>query len=295
MYYNMKASRDKWAMMKKEAQRMAARLFSLAQPRMFGEEEQSFEARARRMDSCARQISWRGCDECNIRYITRASFCRDRLCPLCAWRRARRLAMKTLSAMRAVEGEGTLFFVTFTTPNVSWEALRDHLNELSRRWGRVVSGLGRRLHGHIRAIEISRGRDGMAHAHIHAVLHMGAWGLSSGELATLWGGNVDLRWIRSSVAVHDRLAAYMTKGTQQGVMFSDEELEAFARAIQGRRLWTAAGTLRLGDDADTSAALGAGAETMRLIPGEGARCPLCGGVLRRGLDCWNGIHYHERR
>lgn len=294
MYYNIEISRSKWVSMKKEAQRMAARLFSVSQPGLFEEGGQSIERRARRMYSCARQISWRGCDECNIRYITRANFCRDRLCPLCSWRRARRLALKTLSAMRATEGEGTLFFATFTSPNVPWDMLGHALDEMSRRWRRVVSGLGKRLHGHIRAVEISRGRDGMAHAHIHAVLHMGAWGLSSGELVTLWGGHVDLRWIRDAGAVHDRLALYMTKGTRQMTAFSDAELLWFGAALRGRRLWTAAGTLKFGDEVETSSALGAGAETMRPMPAQNARCPLCGGELRRGLDCWNGGRYYER-
>lgn len=268
MYYNTDRQRRNWQRAKIAAQRMSARLYSLGQPSLFGDGEQRLDARARRMSQCGNRVFFSCCPECNISAIIRASFCRDRLCPLCNWRRGVRLAQEIRTACERIKTP--LVFVTLTLPNVPWDRVGEGLDEAGRRWASTLRHLGRRVRGYLKVLEISRGRDGQAHIHIHAVLD--AFGVTQTGLAALWGGHVDVRRVADPGAV----GYYIAKGVQAGDL-SDDDLAAFLRGVHGRRLYSSGGTLHL-QHYETSSYLAGGVHSC---------CPHCGGVSVRVLYLWN--------
>ena len=64
-----------------------------------------------------------------------ANFCRDRLCPLCNWRRSLKVFGQVSKVMEAIEGEGYRYlFLTLTVRNVWGEELADAVQALYDGW-----------------------------------------------------------------------------------------------------------------------------------------------------------------
>ena len=62
-------------------------------------------------------------------------------------------------------------FLTLTVRNCPVEALRPVLKDMNTAWGRLVKRPEfRQVQGWIRTTEVTRGRDGSAHPHFHALL-----------------------------------------------------------------------------------------------------------------------------
>lgn len=271
-YYNTDSDRRNWQRAKIAARRMATRLYALAQPGLFGEGEQRLDNRARRMSECGNRILAAGCPECNIRHIIRASFCRDRLCPLCNWRRAIRFAAAVRQA--AAEIKTPLYLATFTlSANAPWPDLGTVIDDMGRRWQRLIRRIAGRVRGYVKVVEVSKGTDGLAHLHLHVLLD--GFGLTGAGLTALWGARVHVERVTDP----GRIGYYMGKGATD-LQLSDEDMISFMRAVHGRRLHSSSGTLRL-QNYETSAFLAGGG-------GDGGHtCPHCGGVLVRTLERWD--------
>lgn len=102
--------------------------------------------------------------------------CKNRLCPVCNKRRAKRMVVQLMKVLAKVQADhkGTqLIFLTLTVRNCTGDKLRDTLDELTRAWKKLIDrrSVKRAVKGWFRAIEITYNEDeDTYHPHIHAIL-----------------------------------------------------------------------------------------------------------------------------
>lgn len=112
--------------------------------------------------------------------LREASFCRVRVCPFCQWRRSLLYTAKMLEAMPSVVAQHPnirSIHLVLTVRNCAIEDLRKTVQDIGRGWQRLmqrkcVKGIVR---GYVKSCEVTRGADGSAHPHIHALLMVPEW------------------------------------------------------------------------------------------------------------------------
>ena len=110
--------------------------------------------------------------------LHRANFCKDRLCPLCAWRRSYKIFAQVSQIMEKIGSEYEFLFLTLTVPSVSGEMLSETISRLLRGWDTLThrKRVKTAVKGYFRALEITRNNDsksksyGLYHPHFHCVL-----------------------------------------------------------------------------------------------------------------------------
>lgn len=112
------------------------------------------------------------------RKLYRAFFCKNRLCPMCNWRRSVKFIMhmmKILAEMERRKIETRPIFLTLTLKNVKGEDIGKCISELSAAFGRLVKYKAVKDYclGGVRMIETTynKKRDDY-HPHIHCILFM---------------------------------------------------------------------------------------------------------------------------
>lgn len=309
--YYITADRERWTLKKKEARVMARRLHELADFMLRREGKLSdnkdkaerFRKRASRMGACANQIVSRVCPQCNIRYISRVNLCRDRLCPVCAWRRGKALTAR-LQKIVSYNTEARYILLTLTVKNCEWNKLNENLRALLKAWGKLSRRVKftRAVKGWVRTLEITRGKDGKAHPHLHILLQVapeyfskdtGVW-LEHEELVRLWGRclnvdylpSVDIRAVKGKEIGKAILEVtkYLSKSIQiEGL--SDVEFLDYVEAVSGVRAWAAGGTMREADHEIREEELLHFEEKQE----ERHTCPLCGQELVEMCEIWDNV------
>jgi len=103
-----------------------------------------------------------------------ARFCRVRHCPICQWRRSLMWMARFHQAMPHVLGEypkARFIFLTLTQRNVAVNEVRVACAQMAKAWGRLNKRREfRAVLGWLRAVEVTRGKDGSAHPHYHALM-----------------------------------------------------------------------------------------------------------------------------
>lgn len=153
-------------------------------------------------------------DSKNREHITRANFCRQRLCQVCAWRRSARFFAEMLPVLHAVKSRGYKFiFVTLTVKNCTSDDAPAAVDTLLRAWDRLLK---RRQYktawqGFIRSVEVTYNtKSNSYHPHIHAMIAVKpSYGskndksyISQSQIVTDWQTalNVDYKpivWVQS--------------------------------------------------------------------------------------------------
>lgn len=110
------------------------------------------------------------------RELQSANFCHDRLCPICASRKARAVAGRlgrVLDYTEKSHDKTQYIFLTLTVRNVKGDELRDTLTLMTKAWHKLTMrrAFVRAIGGWFRAIEITHNADeDTYHPHIHAIL-----------------------------------------------------------------------------------------------------------------------------
>jgi plasmid rolling circle replication initiator protein Rep len=105
--------------------------------------------------------------------LSSAKFCRVRYCPVCQWRRSLMWKARAYQALpKVVEDypKHRWLFVTLTVKNCPIQELRTSLNWMNKSFVRLTKLKDFPGVGWIKSIEVTRGRDGLAHPHIHCLL-----------------------------------------------------------------------------------------------------------------------------
>lgn len=126
----------------------------------------------RNMEQCATYIGLDIYDD-TVR-VSRANFCRERMCAVCAWRRQAKFVATTYPTLETLASAGYRYiFLTLTVRNVQGPELPAAVDNLLAAWRRfaICAPIARVMRGYIRSLEItySSERDDY-HPHIHALM-----------------------------------------------------------------------------------------------------------------------------
>lgn len=106
-----------------------------------------------------------------------ANFCRDRMCPMCSWRRSYKIFGQVSRIMEVIGGKYKFLFLTLTVPNCSGEELPGTLDRMMLAWRKLIRYKDFKIvKGFFRALEITRNKDyrsksyGTYHPHFHVVI-----------------------------------------------------------------------------------------------------------------------------
>ncbi|RRC96097.1 protein rep, partial [Prevotella sp. OH937_COT-195] len=108
--------------------------------------------------------------------LYQAYFCKNKLCPMCNWRRSMKYSYQTSQIVdRAIEKEpkGRFLFLTLTVKNVEGDRLNDTLSQLTEAFRRLMmyKKVKKNMFGYLRAIEITHNElEKTYHPHIHVLL-----------------------------------------------------------------------------------------------------------------------------
>ncbi|MEM0173246.1 MAG: protein rep [Sulfolobaceae archaeon] len=191
-----------------------------------------------------------------------ANFCKDRLCPMCNWRRSLKLSHQVSKVVDVLQESGYSFlFLTLTIKNCAAIDLADTVDKLNAGWRYLYHNnavFKKQVHGTFRAYEITRNvYDNSFHPHIHVILAVrssyfnGSNYISQKKWVEMWQEAlsidykpvVDIRAVQSSsrglTGAVAEVAKYSVKGSDylsQSIEKSADTVSHLLEAISFRRL-----------------------------------------------------------
>lgn len=107
-----------------------------------------------------------------------ANFCRERLCPMCAWRRSLKIFGQVSRIMNEIEDKYAFIFLTLTVPNCSGDDLSETIDKLHKGFHRLFNykRVKTASFGFFRALEVTRNKNpksksyGTYHPHFHIII-----------------------------------------------------------------------------------------------------------------------------
>lgn len=135
------------------------------------------EQRANRVLSCGHYLQFAEHVETGDRRLIAADFCRDRLCPMCSWRRSLRVfsdLSKVFAYIYSEEGSDFVpVFMTLTVKNCSPDQLSSTLDLMFKSWNRfgLIYAVKRAFVGWFRCLEVTYNKkDDTFHPHFHVMM-----------------------------------------------------------------------------------------------------------------------------
>jgi len=222
--------------------------------------------RAERTLNCATFLKFVECRNDEYKKLIDANFCRDRLCPMCNWRRSRKLQQQIFQILHVAhqrEPKMRFVFLTLTVKNVPGEKLGDTVTEMLKGFKALMElkEVDDFMHGYVRALEVTynKGRDDF-HPHIHVLLGMRSTYFSGGGYINharwqeMWQGLLKLDYppivhikpikkrsqgevpVEAAMEVGKYVAKdadYIHEGNEA---LTDKVVSTFAKALKSRRL-----------------------------------------------------------
>lgn len=108
--------------------------------------------------------------------LYQAYFCKNKLCPMCNWRRSMKYsyqASRIVDEAIKQEPKGRFLFLTLTVKNVEGEALNSTISQLTKSFDRLFrrAKVKKNLLGYLRSVEVTHNEnDKTYHPHIHVLI-----------------------------------------------------------------------------------------------------------------------------
>ena len=102
-----------------------------------------------------------------------ANFCRDRLCPMCQWRKSLKVFSQVSRVMDAIENDFAFLFLTLTVPNCDGKELSKTIDKMQKAFGKLrhYKKFQVAVCGYFKALEVTRNKiTGLYHPHFHVIL-----------------------------------------------------------------------------------------------------------------------------
>ena len=104
-----------------------------------------------------------------------ARFCRIRLCPICEWRKSLMWKARFYEALPKIiedNKNARFLFLTLTVRNCEITELKDTLKLINHAWSKLRKrkAFASCVTGFVKTVEVTRGKDGTAHPHLHVLL-----------------------------------------------------------------------------------------------------------------------------
>lgn len=228
----------KWTMHKKQAVEMGRRLMAAGQ----AAGRQDIWMRGDIMKDCSTRLEYTYCQECGSMHLRRTNLCRDRLCPLCAWRLSlQRIGemMQCIDYLSGKEKNLSGAMLTLTVRNCPTDELSATITQMLKGWDRLFKRriVQKWVAGYARSIELTRSsKRGDYHPHIHVLI---LWSegynktIPQKEWAEMWRQSMQLNY----TPIVDIRAAYgQNKDDTAWAKLVAATVEATKYAIKGETL-----------------------------------------------------------
>lgn len=141
-------------------------------------DKREHQKQAKRMNDCADNLEFgwvlvsneTGETKLRLKY---AQFCRVRHCPICQWRRALMWISRFFDAFPKIYAEYPdmrYIMLTVTVRNCEIAELRATVDRMANAWNKLTKRKDYPAEGFVRALEVTRGKDGSAHPHFHILI-----------------------------------------------------------------------------------------------------------------------------
>lgn len=135
-----------------------------------------WEKKASRVRFCGSSLAFLVEMETGVKRLQDADFCRERLCPMCQWRKSLKVFQEVSRVMDVVQQENknlVPLFLTLTVRNCPTDELSKTLDILFRGWKNLIDHrkIRKIVKGWFRALEVTyNDKDDTFHPHLHAVI-----------------------------------------------------------------------------------------------------------------------------
>lgn len=225
--------------------------------------------KADRIRECGSQLTFAVNCDTGEKQLHDANFCRERLCPMCAWRRSLKIFWAVSRVMDGVQqrhSELVPLFLTLTLRNCMGDELSSTLDSIFAGWGRMSHNdrFKRLISGWFRALEVTYNPENDTyHPHIHAIILVdkayfkGKDYMQTQDWVRLWRRSLrldydpvcDIRKVRGrkrkAVAEVAKYAVkdtdYIHKGDPD---LTDRIVDVLSASLKGRRLYAFGGVMK---------------------------------------------------
>lgn len=182
--------------------------------------------------------------------------CKNRFCPICAWRKACKDAMKIATMMEAMKQEENkvFLFLTLTTPNIKGDLVKSEIDRFNKAFSKLFrrERIMKSIKGYIRKLEMTYNKerdDYNPHFHVLLVVNKSyftdkRYYIAQKEWLSMWREATDLseitqvhiqkvELIREGNAVSE-VAKYSAKDYEMAS--SQEVFDVFYGGLKGRQL-----------------------------------------------------------
>ena len=195
-----------------------------------------------------------------VKKLVKANNCENRFCPICAYKKARKEALKLSVLIKSLEKDYKFLFLTLTAPNVTSDNLEDEIklyNESFKRLTKLKPFMSAVV-GYVRKLEVTYNHDfGTYHPHFHVLLavknnYFGRNYIKRDEWLEMWKSakrdititQVDVR--KLDLSLDDKgileIAKYSAKDSDY--LKSQDIFDVIYKALKGKRLITYNGVFK---------------------------------------------------
>ncbi|WP_449463614.1 protein rep [Streptococcus suis] len=128
-----------------------------------------------RVASCGDMLHFMRREDGSLR-LYQAYFCKNKLCPMCNWRRSMKYSYQTSRIIDEAikqQPKGRFLFLTLTVKNVEGEKLNDTISQLTQAFNRLFKykKVQKNLIGYLRSVEVTHNEEeDTYHPHIHVLM-----------------------------------------------------------------------------------------------------------------------------
>jgi len=264
-----------------------------------------------RITQCGDILHFRECPNDGYKKLDKANFCRDRLCPMCNWRRSLKIGANVYKVVSSLEDYNFIHLVV-TQKNVVPEKLKAEVDRLYYAWSKMrkVKKWRSSIKGYVRCLEITHNLDfDTYHPHFHVLLAVkplyfkhSAFYITQMEFSKMWKdalqidynpviyvGKVSNTNIPVAVAEVSKYASKPGSYVFDNVEYMDKTIKILADVLDGRRLMAYGGVisakrkeLKIADEEAKNADL----VNVDGDNGKEITCPKCQTALQKVIYSW---------
>ena len=212
--------------------------------------------------NCGSFISFFADETLEKKKVNKSNFCKNRFCPLCAWRKAKKDSLKISILLKYIQEEHgyEFIFLTLTAPNVKGSDLSDEIKKYNENFKKLTKRkeVLKITKGYVRKLEVTYNQErNDYHPHFHVMIATNKSYFKSRDYIKkkqwleLWKEcmgdssitQVDVRKMdtRDSNAIAE-IAKYGAKDADY--MVSQEVFDVFYKALKGKQLLTYSGVFK---------------------------------------------------
>ena len=189
--------------------------------------------------------------------LIHANNCENRFCPMCAYKKSRKDAMKISVMLKYLENKFQFLFLTLTSPNVTSDNLEDEIKEYNSSFKRLseLKLFKNAVLGYVRKLEITYNNETKTyHPHFHVLLAVKKNYFSNNYIKRdtwleMWQKakrdesitQVDVRKLDMKKGVAE-IAKYSSKDSDY--LISQEIFDVMYKALKGRQIITYNGVFK---------------------------------------------------